>query len=402
MNSEKGKNRKTMDEKNGKKGIKSPWIKGMLAGFGALALAIILFMFLFRINEVRSTFRAVGVVLRPFIIGAVLAYITAPFCDRLEVSLSRIMKGRANRYAHGLAVACTIILVMLIVSVLIIMIIPQIYDSVVVLYDVVPKRAKELIPLVEEKLSDNEVLLAYVTRIYDSFAKYLDNWVNEKLLPDLVSIIGGVSSGVKNVLVVFKDVVVGLIVACYCLSGRNTFARQAKRLLYSVSGQKWGDIIHDEIMYADAMFTRFLSGKLVDSLIVGIICFIFCAIANMPSSLLVAVIIGVTNIIPIFGPFIGAVPTALLILILNPNKVVLFIIFIIVLQQIDGNIIGPKILGESTGLSSFWVLFSILVFGAWFGFIGMLIGVPLFAVIYDVVSKLVKIGLEKKGVSAEL
>lgn len=390
-----------MEENIKKKEIKSPWIKGMLAGFGALGLAIILFMFLFKFDAVKGVFYSVGRTLRPFIIGAVVAYIMTPLCKRMERWFTRLFKNRSDKLIRCCAIAVTIIVLLLIVSVLIILIIPQVYDSIVALYDLIPKRIQELIPVVEEKLQNNEAVLDYVTRIYESLSRQFVVWVDEKLLPDLVTIIGGVGSGVKNVAVVVKDIIIGIIVACYCLSGRDTFSKAAKRLLYSVSGRKWGDTIFSEVKYADIMFTRFLTGKLVDSLIIGIICFIFCFLTVMPSFLLVSVIIGITNIIPFFGPFIGAIPTVLLILILSPKKALIFIIFIIVLQQLDGNVIGPKILGDSTGLSSFWVLFSIIVFGGWFGFIGMIIGVPLFAVIYDIILKLVQKGLKKKGIEIE-
>lgn len=390
-----------MEDNAKKKEIRSPWIKGMLAGFGALAMAIVLFMILFRIDRVKGIFNSIGIILRPFIIGAVVAYIMTPLCKHLEASLSRVLKKGSDRLVRFFAIAITIIVLLLIVAVLIILIIPQVYDSIVALYDLVPKRVQELIPIVEARLQNNELLLGYVTKLYDAVSKHFSNWLEEKLLPDLVTIIGGVGLGVKNVAVVLKDIIVGVIVACYCLAGRGTFAKSAQRLLYAISGKKWGDTISTEVKYADIMFTRFLSGKLVDSLIIGVICFIFCALTSMPSSLLVSVIVGITNIIPFFGPFIGAIPTALLILILSPKKALIFIIFIVILQQIDGNVIGPKILGDSTGLSSFWVLFSILIFGGWFGFIGMVIGVPLFAVIYDIISKLVMKGLAKKGIEIE-
>jgi predicted PurR-regulated permease PerM len=145
------------------------------------------------------------------------------------------------------------------------------------------------------------------------------------------------------------------------------------------------------------MFSGFMSGKLLDSTIIGVICYIFCLIARMPNALLVSAVIGVTNIIPVFGPYFGAVPMGLLILIESPPKCLVFVIFIVVLQQVDGNIIGPKILGNSTGLSGFSVLFAIVLFGGIFGFIGLIIGVPLYAVIYDIISKLVALGLKKHG-----
>ena len=162
---------------------------------------------------------------------------------------------------------------------------------------------------------------------------------------------------------------------------------------------RWADLIMEEVRYADRMFGGFINGKILDSAIIGVLCYIACLIFKFPSALLVSVIIGVTNVIPFFGPFIGAIPATLLILIQNPIKALWFVLFVLVLQQVDGNIIGPKILGNTTGLSSFWVLFAILLFGGLWGFVGMIIGVPLFAVIYDVIKKLVFHGLNRNDES---
>ena len=155
----------------------------------------------------------------------------------------------------------------------------------------------------------------------------------------------------------------------------------------------------DEIKYIDKMFSGFINGKIVDSIIIGILTFIVLSIFRMPYALLISVIVGITNIIPYFGPFMGAIPSALIILMIDPIKGFWFIVIIIIIQQLDGNVIGPKILGESTGISSFWVLFSILLFGGLFGFVGMVIGVPLFAVIYDIARRGIRYGLikNKKG-----
>ena len=193
------------------------------------------------------------------------------------------------------------------------------------------------------------------------------------------------------------SLLIGLIVAVYLLASRKKLVKQAKMILYSIFKPRWAQLIQEEVLYADRMFGGFINGKIMDSAIIGVLCYFACIIFKFPSALLVSVIIGVTNVIPFFGPFIGAIPATLLILIQNPIKALWFVLFVLVLQQLDGNVIGPKILGNTTGLSSFWVLFSILLFGGLWGFVGMIVGVPLFAVIYDIIKKLVFHGLRRNG-----
>ncbi len=191
------------------------------------------------------------------------------------------------------------------------------------------------------------------------------------------------------------NLIVGIIVSVYILAKLEFFNAGFKRLMYCIFTVEAADKIYDGIHFTDRTFMGFISGKLLDSAIIGLICYIFCAITNMPYALLVSVIIGVTNIIPFFGPIIGAVPTGLIILLTDPVKCLIFVIFIIILQQIDGNIIGPKILGNSTGISGFWVMFSIILGAGLFRFWGMLLGVPVFVVIFTLVNSLVKRKLER-------
>ena len=392
-----------MEENKDKKiKIKNPYVKAMLAGFGALALAILLFLLLFNLDVVSDSVKAALSILRPFIIGGAIAYILSPLCNSAEKWFGQILPGKAKKLANGLAVAVSIIFLVAIVYLLIIMIIPQLYTSIITLSETLPPKAEAFMKDLTRLFEDNETLSGYVTTIYENVEKAFDNWLNNKLLPDMSSIISGLGTGVKSVITALLDTIIGAVVAVYFLAGRRTFARQAKMVLYSIAGNKWGNIIRDEAKYADKMFNSFLSGKFVDSAIIGVICYFFCIIARMPNALLVSVIIGITNIIPFFGPFIGAIPMGLLILIESPMKALIFAVFILILQQIDGNIIGPKILGDSTGLSSFWILFAIMVFGGMFGFIGMIIGVPLFAVIYDIAEKLIKRGLGMKNIDSSL
>lgn len=195
--------------------------------------------------------------------------------------------------------------------------------------------------------------------------------------------------------------IVGLIISVYVMADQEHFAGQAKKIVYAMFKPVRANVIVDTVRKSNEIFSGFISGKILDSAIIGVLAYIVLAIMKMPDTVLVAVIIGVTNVIPFFGPFIGAVPSFIIIVLQNPIQGLYFLIFIVVLQQIDGNIIGPKILGSSTGLSAFWVVFAILVFGGLWGFPGMLLGVPLMAVIYYVAQKTVSYFLKKRGLTTD-
>jgi predicted PurR-regulated permease PerM len=207
------------------------------------------------------------------------------------------------------------------------------------------------------------------------------------------------ANGVISVLSVLYNLFIGIIVAIYILASKNTFLAQAKKLAYGLFKKDHADVIIHYVKISNGMFSGFIVGKIVDSTIVGILCFLLMSMMGLPYAMLISVIIGVTNIIPVFGPYIGVVPSAFLILLVDPMQALSFIIMIIILQQLDGNIIGPAILGESTGLSAFWVLFSILLFGGLWGIVGMIIGVPLFAVIYRIISDFINWKLADRNLS---
>ena len=247
-------------------------------------------------------------------------------------------------------------------------------------------------------IEKNEQITELLNSAYAALNTNLDTWntwLKNTLLPSMQNIVSGAAIGVLNVVTVAKNLIIGIIVAVYMLASRKRFVQQGKLVLHSIVRPRWAQLITEEVKYADKMFGGFINGKIMDSAIIGVLCYIGCLIFKFPSALLVSVIIGVTNVIPFFGPFIGAIPATLLILIQSPIKALWFVLFVLVLQQLDGNIIGPKILGNTTGLSSFWVLFAILLFGGLWGFVGMIVGVPLFAVIYDVIKKLVIHGLQR-------
>ena len=374
-----------------------PYLYGMLAGFGAISLSIIFFFLIYRFDGFGSAISTLTGILMPFIYGAVIAYLLKPVCNTIEAFLRRFIPEKMKGLINALSVTFTILFGLLLIYALCMMIIPQLITSVTTLYYTAQANITKFMYWANhlEFIEKNEQIMELLNSAYAALNTNLDTWIKNTLLPSMQNIVSGAAIGVLNVVTVAKNLIIGIIVAVYILASRKRFVQQGKMVLYSVVKPRWASLITEEVKYADRMFGGFINGKILDSAIIGLLCYIGCLIFKFPSALLVSVIIGVTNVIPFFGPFIGAIPATLLILIQNPIKALWFVLFVLVLQQVDGNIIGPKILGNTTGLSSFWVLFAILLFGGLWGFAGMIVGVPLFAVIYDVIKKLVIHGLRR-------
>ena len=374
-----------------------PYLYGMLAGFGAISLSILFFFLIYRFQGFGDAISKLTGILMPFIHGAVIAYLLKPVCNCVEDFLRRLLPEKMGTAANMLAVTISLLFGILVVYALIMMIVPQLITSVTTLYYTARNNLNDFVDWAshQEIIASNQKLLDFIETSYDNLQDTLDNLVRTKLVPSMQSLLSGAALGVMSFVTFLKNIIIGLIVSVYLLASRKKFGQQGKLILYSLVKPRWANLIMEEIRYADRMFGGFINGKILDSAIIGVLCYIACLIFKFPSALLVSVIIGVTNVIPFFGPFIGAIPATLLILIQNPIKALWFVLFVLVLQQVDGNIIGPKILGNTTGLSSFWVLFAILLFGGLWGFVGMIIGVPLFAVIYDVLKKFVFHGLRR-------
>ena len=376
---------------------KKPYLYWMLAGFGAISLSVIFFFLLYRLQSVGQILQRIMEILRPFVYGGVIAYLLRPMCNWYSEGFRQLMKGRHDRLSEVLAITCSMVTGLLVVYLLIIMIAPQLYYSAATLWDTIPQKVDQMVQWFTENFGENELLLNYFNAGYQAVYGALDSWAKNTLVPQVSNIVSGVGLGVWKVLLFLKDLLIGLIVAVYLLASRRKFGRQGVMLLRSTLKPRWADLVLEEISYIDKMFGGFIDGKLVDSAIIGVLCYIGCVVFKFPNALLVSAIVGVTNVIPFFGPFIGAIPSVLLILIESPIKAVWFALFVLGLQQLDGNVIGPKILGDHTGVSSFWVLFSILLFGGLWGLVGMIVAVPLFAVIYDIIKRLVHRGLKKNG-----
>ena len=378
--------------------VKRRYFYLMLSIFGGVGLSIVLFFVVYRFRGVGDALNKLGSILAPFAYGGVVAYLLRPMCNLYEGLFQKHLPKKLQKLSNGLAVGLSMISGILIVYALIIMIAPQLFSSIQTLWLSLPDKISALYAWAMATFGENEKLVSLFNTIYNTVNTDLQNWANNTLAPyvsSVVSIVSGVGSSVWKVLMFLYNLLIGLIVAVYLLYSRKKFARQSVLIIRSALKPKWAELLLDEVAFIDRMFGGFIDGKILDSAIIGVLCYIACLIFKFPSALLVSVIIGVTNVIPFFGPFIGAIPATLLILIQNPIKALWFVLFVLVLQQADGNIIGPKILGNTTGLSSFWVLFAILLFGGLWGFAGMIVGVPLFAVIYDVIKKLVIHGLRR-------
>ena len=257
---------------------------------------------------------------------------------------------------------------------------------------------KEQFDRLQTFIASNNQFSSTAANLVKSAENMLMTWIKTNLL----GTISNIATSLMSVGSAIVNLLLALIITIYLLLDRERYMNQCRKLFHTVSrNERVNDAVYDTLHQANKMFGGFISGKLIDSLIVGIICFVFMLILGLEYPLLISVIVGVTNIIPMFGPFIGAVPCAFLLLLVSPKQCLIFIIFVVILQQIDGNIIGPRILGDSTGLSSLYVTIAILLFGSLFGFIGMIIGVPLFATIYYVVKRVAEYFLRKRGLPTE-
>ena len=340
-------------------------------------------------------------ILTPFILGGCLAYILNPVLKTCERILNAIFKDRLSRRARRtIGMLLTYIFAIALLAVLLQIILPQIIDSI-----------KNLIPQITAWINTLPVILndlatryqldinqltqtQTITMIWNNIQTTITGFISDltTLIPQLFQLTTSLVGSLLNVLI-------GIILSVYLLASKELFYAHAKKLGYALFPKRVMDKLLEITHTSNNIFTGFIVGKIVDSTIIGVLCFIVMALFNWPYAMLISVIVGVTNVIPYFGPFIGAIPSILLLLIIDPRTAVMFGIFILILQQLDGNIIGPKILGDSTGLSAFWVVFSITLFSAIMGPIGMLIGVPTFAVIYSLIRDFAEWRLKTKNMA---
>lgn len=377
--------------------------KRALITFFVVIASILFFFVLFRMDQISAFLSNILGILTPILYGIAIAYLLNPIVERLKKLFNRLLCKKIKRpsllksLSKGISIFLAMLLAISLVTILLILILPELYDSIAGLITSLPGQIEGVIDWFNEEVAAGSDWAATVQGYLEEGLKYLQDWLTTSLLPTVNNMLSYVTSGIIGVVNIVIDVFIGLVVAVYVLIDKDIFTGQSKKLIYTLFRPQQANSIIDAARHGNKIFGGFLSGKIIDSLIVGIITFIVLAILDMPYTLLISVIVGVTNIIPFFGPFIGAIPSAFLILLVDPMQCLWFIVFIIILQQIDGNIIGPKILGTTTGISEFWVTFALLLFGGIFGFAGMIIGVPLFAVIYYLCKNFINSRTRRRG-----
>ena len=342
------------------------YLKIGITGAAILASGILCAFVLFKMPVIISVLKGITEILKPFLYGVVFAYLLAPLCNKIEEKLFQIFpkaKTKARRFICFIAIVISLCVAIAVIWLIIMMIIPQVWDSVMKIIQMVPQKLIVVNNWIEHMLENQPELQAYFEEFSSQAESNIDSLLNVDTIQKVQSIINSLSVQLFGVLGVVKNIFLGLLISAYLLGSRKLFGAQAGLILHGVFSDKWAKIIEEEIRYTDKMFNGFLVGKIIDSAIIGLLCFAGTSIMGFEAPAFISVIIGITNIIPFFGPFIGAIPCGLLLLLENPMHCLYFIIFIFVLQQLDGNVIGPKILGNTTGVSSFWVLFAILLFG---------------------------------------
>jgi predicted PurR-regulated permease PerM len=368
-----------------------------------ISVCILFFFLIQRYEGFANNWNKVMRAGQPIIIGLAVAYLLNPvmkFWERIFYKVfGKLIKNerRAKRLSRGVSIAGAILVLVIVIVLFVWAIAPSIGSSVVLLVELLPGKVQSLITYIQHRDFGNSEFADIFSQVLITATNYFESWAKNDLLPFVQSSLTSITTGVISVVKVLVNFVIGLFVAVYVMSIQETLQGQAKKIIYAIFPPRVGNIIVHTVRKSSDIFGGFITGKIVDSAIIGCLCYIGCVILQIPSAILVSVIVGVTNIIPFFGPFIGAVPAIFLVVIQSPWHALYLLIFIIVLQQVDGNIIGPKILGNSTGLSSFWVMFAILVFGGIWGFFGMLLGVPVMAVIYYIIGKLARHFLAKRN-----
>ena len=387
--------------------LKSKYVKWGLTAFCTVSALLLFYDTLF---GSRTLIRFGGRFIRamqPIIYGAAMAYLLAPvvnFFDKYVGQLSKKPGTKGRKVSLGIR-SLSILLTWLIVAVVLYLIgyilVPELYKSILQLVANVENYYNTINGWIHRLLEMNPALETWVLQRVDTYYEAMETWLTNDLLPQATELMTMISGRVFVALGVLGDLLVGVIVSVYFLASKESCAAYSRRMVYGLFSEKSVYWILRGVRKMDIVFAGFVRGKLLDSLIIGILCFIGCSVLKFPYTPLVSVVVGATNIIPFFGPFLGAIPSAVLILLAAPRKGLYFILFVLALQQLDGNVIGPKILGDKTGLSSLWVIFSILVGGSFFGVAGMFFGVPVCACVYSAVNLFVESCLQKKNLPME-
>lgn len=391
-----------------KKVVNNKYFKYGLTAFIVLASGILLYFLLNKISVLFNILKAILIMLKPLIYGICIAFLLTQLYNYFERVFNKLLhknikdKKKCEKYSKIISIILSILIMILVLFFFIYIIIPKLITSVLGIienWDIdienVELWLKNVLPL-------SPKLEASILSMVNSSSSSLLQWLSTSLVPNLENITNSVTTGLNDMYVFIKDFIIGLVFSIYILANKNKFIAGSKKVTYRLFGIKKGNNIMESSRYTYKVLVGFIKGKLITSLIIGTGCYLGMIILHLPYALLVSVIVAITNIIPFFGPIIGWVPSVIIIALVSPLEALYFTIMIVILQQIEGNILEPKIVGNITGISAFWVLFSIIIFGDLFGIVGMIIGVPIFAVIYHFVCNKIDKNLKKKGLPTDI
>lgn len=391
--------------------------------FLTAAAILVLFYFLFRGSAVSSGIHTLNRSLAGILIGIILTMILAPIGDWIEnrwfrpyyvnkgIDLSKPEYTRYFRRTRKWSVFLTELILILVLILLALLIIPSTIHSVIQIINNITGYIRNLTRTINQYLehigavrnADGKVLFESdnLQNLLENISGQITTYVNKTIIPNMDKIVKQVSDSVVQIVKSAVDLLVGIIVSVYLLYSREHMSGQFKKFAYGVFREDVANVMVSECRFIWKTFAGFFSGKIVDSIIIGILCLIGLSVLRTPYAGLLSTVVGVTNIIPFFGPYIGGIFGFLLLILIDPWQALYFAVFVICLQQFDGNILGPKILGNSTGLTSFWVIFAIMLFGAMFGMVGWVIGVPIFAVLYSWIRRAVNYRLSRKNMPTQ-
>ena len=375
-----------------------------VTAFCVVLASILFFWFMERLPGIMDALALVGDALAPFIYGILIAYLLNKamaffeknLFSRLAAKIFRKKPVRARKAARIFSIVFMELLAFGIIAGLLIIMLPQIYNSIMNLLTKSSQYIDIVVNWVERFMSGDTlepIVIDWINRASD----YLVNWLETSLLPQMDTLIASITGGVMSVVSVIFNFLVGVVISIYILYNKETFSAQAKKVLFAVAKPRAGNAVLREMKFINEAFGDYIVAEIIDSLIVGVINYIFMTIVGIPYAALVSILMALTNLIPIFGPFIGAIPSALLILLESPMMCLIFVIFTLVLQQIDGNVIKPRIHSTKSGISGFWIMFAILFFGGIFGIGGMVLGVPITTVLYSIFRRANNSRLRKRG-----
>ncbi len=377
------------------------YFKWGLTALVVIFISILLVVIFTNLPGFFALLTSIGKILSPLITGVVIAFLLNPLVNFVDCRLGPILEKKLKtQTAKNLSRAAGIVMALIVAGILVYgffaMLLPQLYESVMNIVDNAGTYFNSIETWATNILEDNPEIQGYVDKGLEQLRGFIENWVTTTFLSDMSKLVTTVSTSVFAVIKSLTNFIIGLVASIYMLWSKDTFRAQTKKIMVATMRPSAADRLLALGRNAYRIFNGFIIGKLIDSSIIGVLCYIGCSVLKMPFTALIATIVGVTNIIPFFGPIIGAVPSGFLILLVDPLKAFYFVIFVIVLQQLDGNVIGPKILGNTVGISGFWVLASITIAASIFGFAGMLLGVPVFALLYVIISDSVNARLRKK------